>query len=290
VPQDPLLKDFRKRITGLAGSSILSPHIRGDEIQLANLTLDEVGELIQDEAGYYLLIAAAGLNRTSLKRAMKEPDAQIVSARQRKAFAIRKRLPTSGSFQATAETSAALREADLRRKGRGEVEQLFRERLKEEGIPVLMSPPTRRVPGLLIGKRKPDGVYPDPESGRPPKLYLEVKSIRRVADDIQKRLYEIAEASLEMKAIYGDLRLEGLRVTDTSTVECSPDLRARLREQITASDPVVVALFICPRNEAERYRLGAETFIDRIFFQEEIRDCLDFLKETIEQYEERGRS
>lgn len=281
MPKNPELEDFRKHVAALDRHPVLGPHIDGEQLRLSELTLAEVDELIRDDIGYYFLIAAAGLNRTSIKRAMKEPDARIVSTKQRKAFAIKKRLPTTASFQATVETSVALREADLGRKRRGEVEQLFRERLKEEQIPVLMSPPVRQVPGLLISKRKPDGVYPDPASGQPPKLYLEVKNVRRVADDIQKRLYEIAEASLEMKALYGDIKLEGLGITDTSDVEGNSKLRAKLRKQITASDPVVVALFICPKAEAEKYREGAEAFIDRVFFQEEIQECLDFLKDTI---------
>ena len=70
----------------------------------------------------------------------------------------------------------------------------------------------RVVPGTLIGRRKPDGVWPDPAHGLPPRLYLEIKSIRRVADDIQKRLYELAEASLEMKLLYGSVKLNGLNI------------------------------------------------------------------------------
>lgn len=285
MSKNPELDDFRKRVTALAQHPTLGRHVSGDDLRLAALTLAEVDELVHDDAVYYFLIAAAGLNRTSLKRAAQEPDALIVSPKLRKAFAIKKRLPTTASFQATAETSVALREADLGRKRRGDVERLFRERLEEEGIPLLMSPPVRQVPGLLIGRRKPDGVYPDPASGQPPKLYLEVKSIRRVADDIQKRLYEIAEASLEMKAIYGDLKLEGLNVSSTFEVEANPELRRRLRVQVTRSKPVVVALFICPRAEAERYREGAEAFIDRVFFQEEIPACLAFLKQCIATFE-----
>lgn len=283
MEKTPELEEFRKQVAALCGHAVLGSLIDGDRVHLSRLTIGEVGALIRDEPAYYFLIAAAELNRTSIKRAMKEPDAQIVSARQRRAFSIQKRLPLTASFQATLETSVALRWADLGRKSRGEVERLFRERLKREGIPVLMSPPVRQVPGLLIGKRKPDGVYPDPASGKPPILYLEVKSIRRVADDIQKRLYEIAEASIEMKVIYGDLELRGLGVKDTRQVAESSELRARLRRQITASAPVVVALFICARAEAERYREGAEAFIDRVFFQEEIQECLDFLKKTVSQ-------
>jgi len=143
-----------------------------------------------------------------------------------------------------------------------------------------MSPPVRQIPGLLIGKRKPDGVYPDPALGLPPAVYLEIKNVRRVADDIQKRLYEIAEASLEMKFLYGTLALRGLRTRDTKTVidKCST-LRMKLRTQIRASRPAVVVLMLCSKVEAERYREGAEAFVDRVFFQEEIEECLGFLRE-----------
>jgi hypothetical protein len=286
MSRNPELEEFRQQINGLRDHPTLKPRISGGEVRLAELELKEVDELIRtSDAAYYFLIAAGGLNRTSVKKAMREPDAQINAPRLRKAFVIKQRLPVRASFQATAVTAIALRESDLTRKRGGGVEQLFRERLKEEGIPVLMSPPPRFVPGLLVGKRKPDGVYPDPATGQPPRLYLEVKNVRRVSDDIQKRLYEIAEASLEMKAIYGNLKLEGLAVESTLGVECDPALRARLRGQVTTSAPVVVALLICPRAEAERYRPGLETFVDRVFFQEEIEECLGFLKATIESLE-----
>ncbi len=288
MPQHPELEEFRQRVAALRRHPTLRHHVSGDTVRLAKLDLKELDELIHLDEGYYFLIAAAGLNRTSLKKATAEADAQIVAPKLRRAFVIKERLPVTVSFKGTADISLALREADLKRKRRGGVEQLLRERLKEEGIPVLMSPPPRRVPGLLVGQRKPDGVYPDPDSGQPPRLYLEVKSVRRVADDIQKRLYEIAEASLEIKAIYGHLKLEGLGVESTLAVEGNAELRAALRAQVTASEPVVVALLICPKAEAQRYRDGAQTFIDRVFFQEEIQQCLEFLKETIDRLEHDG--
>ncbi len=287
MPRNPELAEFRRRTEELSQHPHFLPHLHEDELHFAALELKEIAELIQDEVAYYFLIAAAELNRTSLKRATADADAQIVPPRLRRAFVIRTRLPVRASFNATAETSVAQRQVDLKRKRRGEVEQLFRDRLKEEGVPVFMSPPVRRVPGLLVGKRKPDGVYPDPATGKPPRLYLEVKNVRRVADDIQKRLYEIAEASIEMKAIYGRLRLQGLGVKSTLEVEGNAELRAKLREQMTASAPVAVALLLCPKAQAERYREGAETFIDRVFFQEEIQECIAFLKATIDRYEGR---
>ncbi|MEO5727123.1 MAG: hypothetical protein ABI134_36420 [Byssovorax sp.] len=186
------------------------------------------------------------------------------------------------SFTDVVKRAVVLRRGDLDRRSKGSIEQLFRERLAAEGIPILMSPPVRQVPGLLIGKRKPDGVYPDPAEDRAPTVYLEIKNVRRVADDIQKRLYEIAEASLEMKFLYGNLELRGLGMVSTKAVlASSKELRGKLREQITASLPTVVVLMLCSKVEAERYREGAEAFVDRLFFQEEIEECLGFLKAAI---------
>jgi hypothetical protein len=146
-----------------------------------------------------------------------------------------------------------------------------------------MSPPVRVVPGIVIAGRKPDGVWPDPATGLPPKIYLEIKNIRRVSDDIQKRLYELAEAALEMKLLYSDISLRGLGITVAATARTA-STAAALRAQTTGHPPVVIGLLICPRAEAERYRLGAESFVDRIFFQEEIDDCIAFIAETIALY------
>ncbi len=262
MPANPKLEQFRALLAALESDPAFEPLLERDQILLSRLRIEDVDRLLRNEAAYYFLIAAAGLNRTSLRRASSEPEAQIVAPRLRKAFVVRTRLPLNASFRATVEMSLVLREADLRRKSLGDVERLFRERLAEEQIPLLMSPPIRRVPGLLVGQRKPDGVYPDPSTGLPPRLYFEVKNVRRVADDIQKRLYEIAQAAIEMKMIYGNLALEGFAVQSTFGVEANPDLRARLRNQIVAAKPVVVALLICPKSEAERYRAGGETFVD----------------------------
>ena len=212
---------------------------------------------------------------------MAEPPAKIVVSKQRRAHVIKSRLPVRVSFATTAANAVSLRSADFGRMGRGEVEALFRERLKAEGIPILMSPPIRPVPGVLIPERKPDGVYPDPRDGKAPKIYLEVKNVQRVSDDIQKRLYEIAEAAIEMKVVYGRLQLTGLDMVRTDDVRGNSNLRERIRAQITASEPVVVALFLCSKVEAERYRAGAEVFVDRVFFQEEIEECLAFLKAAV---------
>jgi hypothetical protein len=283
----PELDDFRRRIEALAQNPLLVPHLRGDIVNLSALTLSEVAVLARDPIAYYFLLGLAGLNRSSLKTAMASPGALVAPKNLRRAQALKEHLPVSASFRAAADRSLTLREADLTRKSRGFVEALFRDRLAAEAIPLAMSPPVRWVPGLLVGRRKPDGVYPDPATGRSPGLYLEVKHVRRVADDIQKRLYEIAEASIEMKAIYGRLSLTGLELENTAGVEGSSELRAKLRLQIVDVRPIVVALLLCPKSEAERYREGAEAFIDRVFFQEEVTECVAFLKASISKIDQK---
>jgi hypothetical protein len=134
--------------------------------------------------------------------------------------------------------------------------------------------------GVLIERRKPDGVYPDPDTGLAPKLYLEVKKINRVRDDIQKRIYEIVQVSLEVKLLYGDLELKGLDLSELLTESELPAARKAFRDQVTASKPAVAALLICRAEEleiAKRYRAGAEAFIDRVFFPDEIDECIGFL-------------
>lgn len=276
----PELDRFKDEIESLRKNMTLSEVMEGTRLRLSQLSLPQVESLLKIEAGYYFLIAAAGLNRTSLKKAMLEPEARMVTARQRRAYAVASRLPILSDFGELSSQAMALRRGDLQRRARGQVEQLFRDRMKIEGIPICMSPPMRVVPGALIGTRKPDGVWPDPASGYPPRLYLEIKNIRRVSDDIQKRLYELAEASLEMKLLYGSAKLRGLALSNPAAAT-SDKVRAALRAQILGQYPVVVGLFLCSRTEAERYRPGAHAFIDQVFFSEEIDDCVGFLRRTI---------
>src|SRR5258708_37044740 len=218
MTERPEYEEFQRQIEKLKKHPLIISILKRGEVALGSLSLDVVAELIKEDSGYYFLIAAAGLNRSSLKRGAAEPEAPIVEAGKRRAFVLRKRLPVRKSFAEIASGAVALRRGDLDRRSRGAIEILFRDRLGAEGIPLLMSPPVRQVPGILIGRRKPDGVYPDPAQGLAPLVYLEIKNVKRVADDIQKRLYEIAEASLEMKFLYGTLRIEGLDIKDTTEV------------------------------------------------------------------------
>lgn len=280
-PLNPEIDEFQRAVRSLAKHPIIGRCLVRGELLLEKLSRDEVRELIRDDVSRYFLMAAAGLNRTSLKKAVLMPEVQVLPADMRRAHVIRQRLPAGIGFEAAAQQAVALRSGDLTRRVTGAVEGHFRERLAAEGIPLAMSPPIRHVPGLLVPKRKPDGVYPDPETGLPPEVYLEIKNIRRVGDDIQKRLYELAEASLEMKILYGNLQLRGLNLRSTDEVEQNASLRGRVRQQIAGVRPIVVGFFICSRAEAERYREGAEAFVDRIFFQEEIDECLRFLRSAI---------
>jgi hypothetical protein len=275
----PEFDDFKAELRKLKGHKAFKPLLLRGEIQLGKLSLAETAALLLEDAARYFLLAAANLNRTQLKKAMRDPESTIVEKKLRQAHVVKQRLPLKASFDEVVARAESLRRADLGRKQRGGVEALFRERLAAEKIPILMAPPIRAVPGILVSRRKPDGVWPDPSQNLPPQVYLEIKNVRRVADDIQKRLYEIAEASLEMKLLYGNLHLKGFGLTSTTIVlDQRPALRAKLRKQILNARPAVVALLLCPRSEAERYRPGAEAFIDRLFFQEEIDECLEFLR------------
>jgi hypothetical protein len=277
------LEEFRRQIAELIDHPLIKLHVSKGELNFRGLTRNEISHLMKNDAAYYFLIAAANLNRTTLKEAMKSDAAQIVPKSQRRAFAVQNALPIRRAFADVANAAVVLRRGDLQRRTKGSVEALFRERLAAERIPILMSPPSHHVPGVLIGRRKPDGVYPDPATGTAPLVYLEIKNVRRVADDIQKRLYEIAEASLEMKLLYGSIQLKGLGLTRTTDVRNTVDtIRARIRRRIVASKPTVIALLLCSRNEAGRYRAGAEAFVDRVFFQEEIDDCLSFLRDIVQ--------
>ncbi|WP_028644591.1 hypothetical protein [Nocardioides sp. URHA0020] len=281
----PELDEFRRRVVLLRSDPAIATTATSDgRFALSKLPIEDVARLLRDAAcGYYFMLAATELNRTSLRQAATEDEAQLVPTRQRRAFAVQTRLPVSADFDTIASNATALRQGDLQRKARGRTEQHFRDRLAAEGIPLFMSPPRREVPGVVVARRKPDGVWPDPKTGESPVIYLEVKRIRRVADDIQKRLYELAEAALEMKLLYGSATLQGLGLSDTLTFD-RDNAAQRLRTMVTGSAPFVVGLLLCPRAEAERYRAGAEAFIDKIFFQEEIEECIDYIKTAIEDH------
>lgn len=264
-------------------SSLSEGRLRGliddrGRVNLSALELEQIEILLSDPVASLWLLAAADLNRTALRMGTQQPDAQLVAPHRRRAFVVRTKLPPSVEFATVVELALQRRAATLGRNANAETESLFRDRLAFEGSPVRMG--GAWTSGLLVDCRKPDGVYPDPAGGEAPKLYLEVKKVNRVRDDIQKRLYEIAEVSLEVKFLYGSLALKGLGLAGLLEDDRREEARAALRTEILASAPVVVALVICRVEELEtarRYRAGVEAFIDRIFFADEIEECLAFL-------------
>lgn len=249
-------------------------------VDFAELELQDVAAMLADPTASLLLFAAADLNRTALRAGTQQPDAQLVAPPLRRAFVVRTKLPSSADFATLVELALQRRAQTLGRNANAATERLFRERLAFEGLPIRMQ--GAFTSGLLVDRRKPDGVYPDPNTSAAPKLYLEIKKVNRVRDDIQKRLYEIAEVSLEVKFLYGSLRLSGLGLEQLLSDEERLSARATLREQVTSTGPVVVALLICRQEElaiARRYRPRVEAFIDRLFFADEIDDCLAYLAE-----------
>lgn len=276
----PDLRTLERQLRALAKNAHLAPLIHDGEARLGDLNLEQVAELLADDHGAELLMAAAALNRTELRAGITSTDALLVAPPLRRAYVVRSKLPSSANFETLVELALQKRRATLGRSENAATETLFRERLEFEGIPLRMRSAYTR--GLLVDRRKPDGVYPDPDTGAAPELYLEIKKINRVADDIQKRLYEIAEVSLELKFVYGQLQLTGLNLTSLLGPDQRTEALTALREQIVDVRPIVVALLLCPLEQVERvrtYRDRAEAFVDKLFLADEIEECIAFLAE-----------
>ena len=284
----PELVALERELSALRRHPILSAAVdRRGRIRFDGLTLEQIAVLLADSSASLFLFAAAGLNRTALRSGTESPDAQLVAPTLRRAFVVKSQLPPDAEFSTVVELALERRAGTLGRNANAATETLFRDRLAFEGLPIRMR--GAWTSGLLVDRRKPDGVFPDPDSGRAPELYLEVKKVNRVRDDIQKRLYEIAEASLEVKFLYGSLRLEGLDRRSLITDDERGEARAQLREQVLAASPCVVALLICRAEELEvarRYRPRAEAFIDRMFLADEIPECLAYLAEIVAAHPE----
>jgi hypothetical protein len=280
VPSD--LRSLERDLLELRHRPELRDHVdAAGRANFAALELTDLATLLADPVASLLLLAAADLNRTALRSGAEQSDAQLVAPRLRRAFVVQAKLPPAADFGATVALALQRRAGTLGRNANAATEALFRDRLKFEGLPIRMK--GAYTSGLLITRRKPDGVYPDPDTGMAPRLYLEVKKINRPRDDIQKRLYEIAEVSLEVKFLYGALHLHGLNLATLLTDKDLPGVRDHLRRQITSASPVVVALLLSELEHVaylERYRPGIEAFVDRVFFSSEIDECLSFLSEV----------
>ncbi|MEO5727122.1 MAG: hypothetical protein ABI134_36415 [Byssovorax sp.] len=68
MTSNPALDEFERQLLALRKHKFLAPHMKREEIHLGALTREEIADLAREEVAYYFLIAAAGLNRTSLKR------------------------------------------------------------------------------------------------------------------------------------------------------------------------------------------------------------------------------
>lgn len=249
-------------------------------INFSKLSLDDLATLLGDPTASLLLMAAADLNRTALRAGIEQSHARLVAPILRRAFVVQSKLPPTADFDAVVGLALQRRAGTIGRTSSAATETLFRDRLAFEGLPIRMK--GGYTSGLLITRRKPDGVYPDPDTGLAPRLCLEVKKVNRPRDDVQKRLYEIAEVSMELKFLYGDLRLRGLNLAELLTDGCRPAAQDQLRRQITAASPVVVALLLSELEHVgylRRYQAGIEAFVDRVFFADEIDECLSFLSE-----------
>lgn len=279
----PELRALERDLNALRGHPVLNPVIgRDGRMRLSDLSVTHVATLLADSTAALFLLAAADLNRTALRSGIQSPDAQLVPAPHRRAFVVRSQLPRDADFATVVELALQRRAGTVGRSANAATETLFRERLAFEGLPIRMR--GAWTSGLLIDRRKPDGVYPDPDTGEAPRLYLEIKKVNRVRDDIQKRLYEIAQVSLEMKFLYGDLSIQGLELGRLLHEDDRVDARRSLRAQTHAAAPAVVALLICRAEELEiarRYRPRIEAFIDRLFFADEIDACLEYLSELV---------
>ena len=289
LDQDSAIEAFRTDVEALRQHPLIVPHLEGDALDLTQLSLEDVAELAGkgQTTGYYFLLAATPYSRQTIKDLLKTLPKEAVPSKQRRAYVLKQSLQAT-NFAAVAGQAVADRSRTMSRTKSGSFENLFRDYLREEGVDITMSGEGNvvSVPGLLIKQRKPDGAYPNPRSGQAPLIYLEVKNVKRVSDDIQKRLYEIAQASLEMKTLYGNLELRGMGATLAEASSQTSAYRARMREAITASTPVVVGLLLCSKTQAEPYREGIEAFVDRVFFaREETGECLEFLKATIARFE-----
>jgi hypothetical protein len=277
----PELRSLERELLALRDRPELRGHLdAAGRIDFSQSTLAELAALLADPVASMLLLAAADLNRTALRSGIRQSDAQLVAPSLRRAFVVQSQLPPAADFEALVALAIQRRAGTLGRNANAATETLFRDRLAFEGLPIRMK--GGYTSGLLITRRKPDGVYPDPDTGQAPTLYLEIKKINRPRDDIQKRLYEIAEVSLEVKFLYGDLQLHGLSLPTLLTDEARPAAQAELRRQITAASPAVVALLLSELEHVSylrRYRAGIEAFVDRAFFVDEIDACLACLSD-----------
>lgn len=89
----PEFDQFKAELRNLRAHPLLKKLITRNHVHLGKLAVEDVAVLMLHEAAKYFLFAAAGLNRTTLKKAAKEPETAIVEKKLRQAYAIKRRLP-----------------------------------------------------------------------------------------------------------------------------------------------------------------------------------------------------
>jgi hypothetical protein len=104
----------------------LKPRIKKGEVDFTGLSIPELKRLMRVEAARYFLLAASKLNRTTLKKAAATPEAKILSAADRKSYAVQKHLPSRSKFEKVVEAAVLLRGADIGRRTQGGIEPTFR--------------------------------------------------------------------------------------------------------------------------------------------------------------------
>lgn len=122
----PEFDQFKAELRNLRAHRLLKKLIKRNQVHLGELAVEDVATLMLHEAAKYFLFAAAGLNRTALKKHAKEPETAIVEKRLRRAYAIKRRLPVKEPFDDIVARAEALRRGDLGRKARGGIEGQFR--------------------------------------------------------------------------------------------------------------------------------------------------------------------
>jgi hypothetical protein len=115
VTETPEFDQFKAELRSLRGHPLLKTLISRNQVHLGKLTIEDVAALMLHEAAKYFLFAAAGLNRTTLKKAAKEPETAIVERKLRQAYAIKRKLPVEETFDDVVARAEAVRRSDLGR-------------------------------------------------------------------------------------------------------------------------------------------------------------------------------
>lgn len=76
---DPLLDEFRRQVEALRTQAAFARILKKGEIHLGALKTEDIAALMRDDTAYYFLMAAAGLNRTRLRKAGRDIAGIIAS-------------------------------------------------------------------------------------------------------------------------------------------------------------------------------------------------------------------